>query len=160
MKTALPTLLLASLLSSLLTSLSAATTDKTPSVSNGSSAQEKQGQAVKGSQKMLLIGMSGAEVRKTIGKPATIAPLVVKDKQAEVWTYRRPLGTRVRQISASVQRQPSLYAPGSCKHETLVNEPVIQLETLQVTEITELLFLNDELIIAKRHEESRPASVD
>lgn len=111
-------------------------------------------------EKKLVIGMSQQEVRGIIGRPAEISPLVVKGVEAEVWTYRRPLGARVRHTSVYSQRVASSWAPGSCQYKYMVKEPVLQLETSTVCEVTELLFFRNELIVAKRHEETTRNTVD
>lgn len=100
--------------------------------------------------KVLTLGMTDAEVRQQLGRPAAIKPMKAPEGKAEVWTYRRPLATVVRQITPTTQRIPSAAAPGDCPHPEMAREPVYRTETIAVEEVTQLLFFNGTLQGSKR----------
>lgn len=100
--------------------------------------------------KVLTLGMTDSEVRKQLGRPAAIKPMKAPEGKAEVWTYRRPLATVVRQITPTTQRIPSAAAPGDCPHPEMAREPVYRTETIAVEEVTQLLFFNGTLQGSKR----------
>lgn len=100
--------------------------------------------------KVLTLGMTAEEVRKQLGRPAAVKPMKAPEGKAEVWTYRRPLATHVRQITPTTQRIPSAAAPGDCPHPEMAREPVYRTETVSVEEVTQLLFFNGTLQGSKR----------
>jgi len=111
--------------------------------------------ATKTPKRSLHQGMTADEVIAIVGKPDKVAPMKTPDGKAEIWTYRRQVGTTTMQVpshelNAGYHDRPS--AATDSQPLGFVNRPSMAyaLETTTTYQVTSLLMYEDKLVVAKQ----------
>lgn len=122
----------------------------------GCQSAQSQGQGRQASKEPAIItqGMSVEEVRSLLGEPDRIYPFENDQVEADVWVYRRTKDSSVRMVQTGTQELPywdpitGVYRP--------INDPILRPEVSKVTEITEFLIIDGEVVSWRRkHEQDR-----
>lgn len=89
-------------------------------------------------------GMTADEVLRRLGEPAEKRPMTTPAGQAEVWVYRRKVGTVRRQTATDIEEIP--YVDIATGQVRTVPQPKYSMETIDVEEDTSLLIFDGKLI--------------
>jgi oligosaccharide reducing-end xylanase len=93
-------------------------------------------------------GMTATQVRQLLGEPKSIKPFKSGELKSDVWTYERVISKTTDQIQTGSREVPLMNPRTGVMGTT--QEPVYGLEFTTVTEILELLVIEDHLIQWKR----------
>lgn len=104
----------------------------------------------------LVKGMSAAQVITLLGKPAAIEVIENPDVKAESWTYRRLLDQHTDQDAATTGSVPMFIGAGIGDGRTVGDRPVAKYVTRRTSnyQVTVLLMVNDQFVIAKQREDA------
>lgn len=100
----------------------------------------------------LMKGMTAAQVRARVGEPDEIKPFKGGELRSEVWVYQQLVSNVTRPVTVRTEERPAIN-PLTGQSIT-VPEPVVDHEIIRVTEITELLMIEGQLIEWKHRPKS------
>lgn len=97
-------------------------------------------------------GMSAEDVILLLGEPTAKRPMEPLDLNLEVWTYQRKMISSLKMVQTGEKEVP--YVNPISGESTVIYEPILNPETTEIHETTELMFGDGHLVAWKRYQES------